>query len=151
MLSSESPKPQPKEVTVNPNDFIPPRNLKLVDDNQFCEHFYDYLNENSTDFVIVGVIGTTSVGKSTILNALINPASIQQQPGQKSSNDNMQQTNGNTPMNQRLFRVQTFEKQMLSEHCTNGMIFSLTSSRILYSGRTSKKKCTVSALFEPHS
>ena len=124
MLSSESPKPQPKEVAVNPNDFIPPRNLKLVDDNQFCEHFYDYLNENSTDFVIVGVIGTTSVGKSTILNALINPASIQQQPGQKSSNDNMQQTNGNTPMNQRLFRVQTFEKQMLSEHCTNGMIFS---------------------------
>ena len=128
MLSSESPKPQPKEVAVNPNDFIPPRNLKLVDDNQFCEHFYDYLNENSTDFVIVGVIGTTSVGKSTILNALINPASIQQQPGQKSSNDNMQQTNGNTPMNQRLFRVQTFEKQMLSEHCTNGMIFSLILS-----------------------
>jgi len=129
---SESSKPQAKDVSFNPNDYIPPRNLKLVDDNQFCEHFYDYLNENSTDFVVVGVIGTTSVGKSTILNALINPASIQQQPGQKSSIENGHQTNGSTPMNQRMFRVQTFEKQMLSEHCTNGINAWIDASRVAY-------------------
>ena len=107
------------------NDYIPPRNIKLVDDNQFCEHFSDYLNENSTDFVIVGVIGTTSVGKSSILNALINPESLHQQQ-QKSSTEISQKQAGNGNINssltpqQRMFRVQTFEKQMLSEHCTNG-------------------------------
>ena len=120
----ENLKPQhQREVIHNPNDYIPPRNIKLVDDNQFCEHFCDYLNENSTDFIIVGVIGTTSVGKSSILNALINPrnnpASLIQKP---SSENGQQQTNGNvSTTSQRMFRVQTFEKQMLSEHCTNGM------------------------------
>jgi predicted GTPase len=69
------------------------------------------------------VIGTTSVGKSSILNALINPrnnpASLIQKP---LSENGQQQTNGNvSTTSQRMFRVQTFEKQMLSEHCTNGM------------------------------
>ena len=114
-----------REIVNSPNDYIPPRNIKLVDDNQFCEHFSDYLNENSTDFVIVGVIGTTSVGKSSILNALINPESLHQQQQKSSTEISQKQANGNTNTSltpqQRMFRVQTFEKQMLSEHCTNGM------------------------------
>merc|ERR1719266_2262623 len=131
----ENSKPQhQREVVNNPNDYIPPRNIKLVDDNQFCEHFCDYLNENSTDFIIVGVIGTTSVGKSSILNALINPRNNPASLIQKPLNENgQQQTNGNgSTTSQRMFRVQTFEKQMLSEHCTNGVNAWIDASRIAY-------------------
>ena len=59
-------------------------------------------------------IGTQSVGKSLLLNALIN----QQKPKSEEKS--------------RMFRVQTFEKQMLSEHCTNGVNSWVADNRIIY-------------------
>ena len=95
------------------DSYVPVRNLKLIDDHLFCEPLYDYMSENN-DFIVIGVIGCQSVGKSQLLNALINQ--------QKSKSEEKS----------RMFRVQTFEKQMLSEHCTNGVNSWVGENRIIY-------------------
>lgn len=46
------------------------KSMKLIDDGLMStEHLQDYLQEN-TDFIVVGVVGSQGVGKSTILNLL---------------------------------------------------------------------------------
>lgn len=46
------------------------KSMKLIDDGiMSTEHLQDYLQEN-TDFIVVGVVGSQGVGKSTILNLL---------------------------------------------------------------------------------
>ena len=95
------------------DSYVPIRNLKLIDDHLFCEPLNDYMSENN-DFIVIGVIGTQSVGKSLLLNALIN------------------QQKGKSEEKSRMFRVQTFEKQMLSEHCTNGVNSWVAENRIIY-------------------
>lgn len=45
--------------------------MKLIDDNVMCtDQLQDYLQDN-TEFLVVGIIGAQSVGKSTIANLLI--------------------------------------------------------------------------------
>lgn len=47
------------------------KSLKLIDDNVMCaDHLQDYLQDN-TEFLVVGILGAQSVGKSTIANLLI--------------------------------------------------------------------------------
>lgn len=131
-------------------DFVPPRNVKLVDDQQYCDALDDYMTEN-TDFLVVGMLGAQSVGKSLLLNHMLSslkslkmqhehevplqtltnvpPPPIPTNHEAENGLGNENQTNGHT---QRMFRVQTFEKQMLSEHCTNGVNAWISPQRILY-------------------
>lgn len=47
------------------------KSIKLIDENLLCtESLQDYLQDN-TEFLVVGIVGSQSVGKSTILNLLI--------------------------------------------------------------------------------
>lgn len=47
------------------------KSMKLIDENLICaEQLHDYLQDN-TEFLVVGVVGSQSVGKSTISNLLI--------------------------------------------------------------------------------
>lgn len=132
--SDESPKPvsttsnrdsnKVEKIKLGHESFVPPRNVKLIDDNQYCEALLDYVTDNP-DFVVIGVVGTQSVGKSSILNSL-----IKSKEPENTENEDGQQNGSNAP--QRMFRVQTFEKQMLSEHCTNGVNAWISPERILY-------------------
>ena len=130
----DSPKPltpKPAESSYDPNDtsnFIPSRNVKLVDDQQFCEPLADCMTDNS-DFIVVGVLGTQGVGKSFILNCLIKIGSHQTVNPDDTSNYN--KDGQSKPQPDRTFRVQTFEKQMLSEHCTNGINAWIGADRII--------------------
>ena len=80
----------------------------------FCAGI-DYMSENS-DFIVVGIVGAGSVGKSFILNSVIKLSNYQSINPDDSSNYNAD--GQSKPQAERTFRVQTFEKQMLSEHCT---------------------------------
>ena len=157
----DSPKPlstpKPSAESYDPNhvsNFIPPRNVKLVvcvhicyysttskqaytfasmifcfqDDQQFCEPLADCMTDNS-DFIVVGVLGTQGVGKSFILNCLIKIGSHQTVNPDDTSNYN--KDGQSKPQPDRTFRVQTFEKQMLSEHCTNGINAWIGADRII--------------------
>ena len=130
----DSPKPltpKPSAESYNPNEvsnFVPPRNVKLVDDQQFCEPLADCMTDNS-DFIVVGVLGTQGVGKSFILNCLIKIGSHQTVNPDDTSNYN--KDGQSKPQADRTFRVQTFEKQMLSEHCTNGINAWIGADRII--------------------
>ena len=93
------------------------RSKKLIDDQQFVDKVSEFLSENP-DFLVVGIVGPQSCGKSTIMNALAKDL-IEL----KSSNDenNGGTSNGVEQNNSNFFRVQSFEKQMTGEHCTNGV------------------------------
>lgn len=83
--------------------------LKFVDENHvFCDGISEFLTDN-TDFLVIGVIGLQNSGKSTILNSL----------AKLSKNDDD------------FFRVQTYEHQMLGEHCTNGIDIYVNARRII--------------------
>lgn len=46
--------------------------VPLIDENfMFVEDVQEYLQDNSSDFLVVGIIGNQGVGKSTIMNMLI--------------------------------------------------------------------------------
>jgi len=87
------------------NGAVPPfreKSARLIDEQQqFCTSGLGSVMTDNTEFLVVGVIGLQSVGKSTILNRLANyikPSGAEE-----------------------LFREQTMEKQIMSEHCTNGV------------------------------
>lgn len=47
------------------------KSMKLIDENVICtESLQDYLQDN-TEFLVVGIVGSQSVGKSTVLNMLV--------------------------------------------------------------------------------
>ena len=75
--------------------------LKLLD-NSLSDRFSDTLRQclsENADFLVVGVMGPQSTGKSSLLNAISN-LDAHKLP---------------------LFKTQTFELQMLGEHCSNGV------------------------------
>jgi len=84
--------------------------MKLLDESQsFCDGIADYLGDNQ-DFLVIGVLGLQNTGKSTILNILAK----------------------NSPEEDEIFRVQSFEHQMLAEHCTNGIDVYVNSRRHIF-------------------
>ena len=128
--SNDSPKPPTENYDpCDTSNFIPPRNVKLVDDQQFCEPLSDCMTEN-TDYIVVGIVGTQGVGKSFILNSVIKLGNHQNLNPEDTSNYNAD--GQSKPQADRTFRVQTFEKQMLSEHCTNGINAWIGADRIIY-------------------
>ena len=108
------------------------------------------LTENP-DFLVVGVIGMQGAGKSSLLNHLANhlrPETMLNSSKTKSfdnkENESLNNTNSNSKDNmnrtkekssssekegttitskhlEEVFREQSFEKQMLAEHCTSGI------------------------------
>ena len=87
---------------------VPNRCVKLIDEQAFCDSIANYLCDDNTDFIVVGVIGSQSAGKTWVINALTG----------------LEET--------KIFREQSFEKQMLSEQCTNGINVWVSSDRIIY-------------------
>jgi len=84
--------------------------VKLIDENHtFCDSIADFLSDN-TDFMVIGILGLQNSGKSTIINALAKLAN---------SEDDV-------------FRVQTYEHQMLGEHCTNGIDVFINGRRMIF-------------------
>jgi protein SMG9 len=82
--------------------------IKLVDENAvFCDTVGEFMTDNF-DFTVIGVLGLQNTGKSTILNALARLHDSDEED---------------------VFRVQTFEHQMLAEHCTNGVDVFVTRRR----------------------
>ena len=100
---------------VQKHSFMTERSIKLIDEQQFSDTFSEYLSDNQ-DFFVVGVLGSQSTGKSTLMNALAKGL-IEQ----KSSNDENNSTTNGVGHKSNFFRVQSFEKQMTGEHCTNGI------------------------------
>lgn len=83
--------------------------VKMIDEGQaFCDNLLEYLTDSS-DFVVVGVLGLQNSGKSSILNILARGPSDKEE----------------------IFRVQTYEHQMLAEHCTSGVDVYINSRRII--------------------
>jgi len=83
--------------------------VKLIDENHtFCDSIADFLTDN-TDFLVIGVLGLQNAGKSTVINSLA-----------KLSGDDDD-----------VFRVQTYEHQMLGEHCTNGLDVIVNGRRMI--------------------
>jgi len=83
--------------------------IKLVDESHFfCDGISDYMTDN-TDFTVIGVLGLQNCGKSSILNILAR----------------------NGISDDDTFRVQTYEHQMLAEHCTNGVDVYVNSRRFI--------------------
>lgn len=83
--------------------------VKLVDESHtFCDGLAEYMTDNQ-DFTVIGVLGLQNTGKSTILNIL----------------------GKNCPEDEEIFRVQTYEHQMLAEHCTNGIDIYINSRRYI--------------------
>ncbi|TRY62698.1 hypothetical protein TCAL_02054 [Tigriopus californicus] len=93
------------------SSLIPEKSLKFVDDgHQVTDSLLAYLTDNP-DFLVIGIVGAQGAGKSTLLNHLCR--------GRPTSTTN-------------LFRVQGFEKQMLSEHCTTGINVWVSPERVIY-------------------
>ena len=107
-----SPVQETKPVDPDPEavgDFKPfkDRSVRLIDDQQqFCSSGLGPVMTDNTEFLVVGVIGLQNVGKSMVLNRLAN---------------HFKRNGENTEEMVQIFREQSFEKQMLGEHCTNGI------------------------------
>jgi len=100
---------------VQRHSFMTERSIKLIDDQQFSDSFFAFLSDNP-DFFVVGFLGPQSTGKSTLMNALAKGL-IEQ----KSLNEENSSTTNGVGHKSNFFRVQSFEKQMTGEHCTNGI------------------------------
>lgn len=97
--------------STNAGSLVPEKSLKFVDDaHQVTDSLLAYLTDNP-DFLVIGIVGAQGAGKSTLLNGLCR--------GRPTSTTN-------------LFRVQGFEKQMLSEHCTTGINAWISPERVIY-------------------
>ena len=105
--------PEPAQKTRDMSE----RSTKLIDEHQFVENLSDYLSDNP-DFLVIGVIGPQGSGKSTILNHLAKALSDQKaaKPNDATTSNGVGQSEVSD-----FFRVQSFEKQMTGEHCTNGV------------------------------
>ena len=76
---------------------------------------------DNTDFLVVGVVGLQSAGKSTVLNHLANY--IKPDGGGGVNKGELQE----------IFREQNFEKEMLGEHGTNGVkAWIAPTSRVIF-------------------
>ena len=123
----EKPPPQeeplPSATPSNAAPSIPEKSFKLIDDtHSISESITSYLTEN-TDFQVVGVLGLQGVGKSTVCNALATAVD-------GNIDFNPVKTSLHTQPNA-IFRMQTFEKQMLSEHCTTGLNIWISPERLI--------------------
>jgi len=99
-----------KKESVDKSNLKQASPLKIVDESStFCDGVIDYLTDNQ-DFIVVGVLGLQNTGKSTILNMLAK----------------------NSPQDEEIFRVQSYEHQMLAEHCTNGIDVYINSRRHIF-------------------
>ena len=105
--------PLKQQQPVPRHNFMTERSTKLIDEQQFSENLSEFLSDNP-DFFVVGVVGPQGVGKSTLMNALANGLIEPRAPKDESS------TNNGAGLSSNFFRVQSFEKQMTGEHCTNG-------------------------------
>jgi len=80
--------------------------IKIIDEQNFVENFNDFLTDNS-EFTVVGIFGLQGTGKSTIMTSIA-----------QALIETSKETEDETKT---FFRVQSFERLMSAEHCTNGV------------------------------
>lgn len=83
----QKPKPPPVDIanTLGNPPFMD-HSVQLIDENfAFIEELQEYLQDNSSDFLVVGVIGTQGVGKSMIMNLLTDDHKVSTIPDRTSS------------------------------------------------------------------
>ena len=126
------------------------QSVRLVDDlQQFTVSGLSSVLTENPDFLVVGVIGMQGAGKSSILNHLANhlrpeTLSSKSKDSDNKENESSMNTNNTSKENfnrtreknstsdkdgttitskhlEEVFREQSFEKQMLAEHCTSGI------------------------------
>jgi len=126
------------------------KSVRLVDDlQQFTLSGLSSVLTENPDFLVVGVIGMQGAGKSSILNHLANhlrpeTMSKNMRNSENKENESLQNTTNTMRDNsnrtkekssasekegttitskylEEVFREQSFEKQMLAEHCTSGI------------------------------
>lgn len=86
--------------------------VKLVDETmQFCEVPTEYFMDQN-DFLVVGILGQQSVGKSTVMSQLAsgNPSQL---------------------VKDMCFKPQDYDQAMAASHCTSGIDLYVTSNRML--------------------
>lgn len=99
-----------------PNPLAPPPKLKscvkLIDESmQFCEVSTDsFMDQN--DFLVVGILGQQSVGKSTVMSLLASG-------------------NPSQPVKDMCFKPQDYDQAVGASHCTSGIDLYVTANRML--------------------
>lgn len=105
--ATDSPKPGDVKPVQSSNVALD-KAVKLIDETQqISDSILSFLTDN-TDFLVVGVAGPQSSGKSTLMNHLAREGG-----GPKRS----------------VFREQSFEKQVLGEHASNGITVWINSNQ----------------------
>lgn len=114
----------------------------MEDGDIFTEHLQDYLEENN-DFLVVGIVGAQSVGKSTIMNLLANKSLTaelkhslfgedKENYFSTDSNINGSLNEPNSPTNERhlIFDIQNEESTEDSLNCTQGIDLFINQNRV---------------------
>lgn len=131
--------------------------MKLIDENSdFISSTGEFLQDNNTNFLVVGIIGAQGVGKSTILNILshnhkmedicnkilfshelyenpyVNETEQMDQADKASYGylENLQNPDVKTDL-WRKFKVQNIEQIERGQHCSNGVDIYVTSDRVI--------------------
>ena len=128
------------------------RSLKLLDDGLiYTENIQDYLQENN-DFLVVGIIGSQGVGKSTILNLLAhntiddkvkreifkgnsNKEERDNLDGVKILTDKVEKLNvaeDEQEVKKLLFRQHSAENAEIDGNITFGIDFFITENRVMF-------------------
>lgn len=118
--------------------------VKLLDDGLICtENVQDYLQEND-DYLVVGIVGTQGVGKSTILNLLAHDSITNDL--KKSIFNYSQESKENIPdfeislnesepkvkVDNVIFNPQSTSDIISNSNGTNGIDFFITHNRIMF-------------------
>lgn len=128
--------------------------MKLIDENVICsESLQDYLQDN-TEFLVVGIIGAQSAGKSTIANLLIHNEITDEIKGvlfktTKCTNDNNMDTEGIKLLTEKMsnidmrkdenvkkcmaFKIENTDDLENGSHRTQGIDIFITNNRVCVS------------------
>ncbi|KAK5643551.1 hypothetical protein RI129_007396 [Pyrocoelia pectoralis] len=118
--------------------------VKLLDDGLICtENVQDYLQEND-DYLVVGIVGTQGVGKSTILNLLAHDSITNDLKKSifkysQESKDNIpdfeispNESDQNVKVDNVIFKPQSTSDIISNSNGTNGIDFFITHNRIMF-------------------
>nr|CAH7760885.1 unnamed protein product [Callosobruchus chinensis] len=141
--------------TVREMDVQPPpttksmtKSIKLIDEGVLCsEALQDYLQDNN-EFLVVGVIGTESVGKSTIMNLLAHNRltadlkkslfPVYKENGEhedhvKILTDHLEKVNLKSEgmIEKEVFKIASMDDILIGSNCTQGIDIFVTENRLI--------------------
>ncbi|KAJ0176162.1 hypothetical protein K1T71_008336 [Dendrolimus kikuchii] len=147
--NSESKPPPPLKFMSEP--------VKLLDENlEFNPAALEFLHDSSTNYLVIGIIGTQGVGKSMILNLIaqnkheknlcnqiLNSHEIPAEPNLEGNNTNLEnqlealnfagvpEPKENQTENYFKFKIQDIDQIERGVHCTKGIDMYVTNDRVI--------------------